>query len=223
MESNNLLLDWSYFCRQKSTEELTESLLLTTMELESARFKAEQELKQKDQELNQLKHLLNTAIIQKNQAQNQYQTLLTQLHRNTTAPPPHSVASSVEDDHVTTAGFSSSDCDESIVSSPPPPPSCFTEDEIRIPVKSLPEKGKFLEAVVKAGPLLHNLLLAGPLPHWRHPPPPLETYQIPPPPVVVPPAVNRMVWKVNNNNKRGVPEGSDSSTEPKYQRLNSDC
>ncbi|XP_076930862.1 uncharacterized protein LOC143595821 [Bidens hawaiensis] len=217
-QSNNFLLDWSYFCRQKSTEELTESLLLTTMELESARFKAEQELKQKDQELNHLKHLLNTAIIQKNQAQNQYQTLLIQFHRNTTAPPPHSVASSVEDDHVTTAGFSSSDCDESIVSSPqpqpqPPPP----EDEIRVPVKALPEKGKLLEAMVKAGPLLQNLLLAGPLPHWRHPPPP----------VVVPPAVNRLVWKVNNNNNNNnnnkFPEVSDSSTETKYQRLNSDC
>ncbi|XP_076918203.1 uncharacterized protein LOC143578528 [Bidens hawaiensis] len=187
------------------------------MELESARFKAQQQLKQKDQELNQIKHLLNTAIIQKNQAQ----TLLTKFHRQTTAPPPYSVASSVEDDHVTTAGFSSSDCDESIVSSPPPLPS-LTEDEIRVPVKALPEKGKFLDAVVKAGPLLQNLLLAGPLPHWRHPPPALETYQIPAPSVVVPPAVNRLVWKVNNN-KRGFPERSDSSTETKYQRLNSNC
>ncbi|XP_022925455.1 uncharacterized protein LOC111432753 [Cucurbita moschata] len=49
-----------------------------------------------------------------------------------------------------------------------------------VPKKPLPEKGKLLEAVVKADPLLQILLVAGPLPEWRHPPTPLESFEIPP-------------------------------------------
>ncbi|KAL0418249.1 UNVERIFIED_CONTAM: hypothetical protein Sradi_1238400 [Sesamum radiatum] len=74
--------------------------------------------------------------------------------------------SSVEDDHKRGMdGFSSSDCDESIVSSPHhlPPPLAEAEPEMPIVVdRPLPEKGKLLQAVMKAGPLLQTLLLAGP-------------------------------------------------------------
>ncbi|KAL3518258.1 hypothetical protein ACH5RR_020847 [Cinchona calisaya] len=45
--------------------------------------------------------------------------------------------------------------------------------------KNLPQKGKFLKAVLDAGPLLQNLLVAGPLPRWRNPPQ-LQTFNIPP-------------------------------------------
>ncbi|XP_059626671.1 uncharacterized protein LOC132269489 [Cornus florida] len=45
--------------------------------------------------------------------------------------------------------------------------------------KTLPQKGKLLQAVLEAGPLLQTLLLAGPLPKWRNPPPP-QPFQIPP-------------------------------------------
>ncbi|XP_022730796.1 uncharacterized protein LOC111285556 [Durio zibethinus] len=37
--------------------------------------------------------------------------------------------------------------------------------------KTLPQKGKLLQAVMEAGPLLQTLLVAGPLPRWRNPPP----------------------------------------------------
>lgn len=43
----------------------------------------------------------------------------------------------------------------------------------------LPQKGKFLQAVLGAGPLLQTLLLAGPLPRWRNPPQ-LQPFPIPP-------------------------------------------
>ncbi|KAF3638471.1 putative UDP-galactose/UDP-glucose transporter 5B-like [Capsicum annuum] len=36
--------------------------------------------------------------------------------------------------------------------------------------KTLPQQGKFLQAVLDAGPLLQTLLVAGPLPRWRNPP-----------------------------------------------------
>ncbi|KAL3530695.1 hypothetical protein ACH5RR_010017 [Cinchona calisaya] len=45
--------------------------------------------------------------------------------------------------------------------------------------KNLPQKGKFLKAVLDSGPLLQNLLVAGPLPRWRNPPQ-LQTFHIPP-------------------------------------------
>ncbi|GMJ08904.1 hypothetical protein HRI_004559600 [Hibiscus trionum] len=45
--------------------------------------------------------------------------------------------------------------------------------------KTLPEKGKLLQAVMEAGPLLSTLLVAGPLPQWRNPPP-SDTFRIPP-------------------------------------------
>lgn len=68
------------------------------------------------------------------------------------------------------------------VSSPAATPAVAPTGELfeLVPVGKLPEKGRLLEAVMKAGPLLHNLMLAGPLPQWRHPPPPLRSIEIPP-------------------------------------------
>jgi hypothetical protein len=57
----------------------------------------------------------------------------------------------------------------------PEPP----EADLQMMLKSLPEKGKLLQAVMQAGPLLQTLLVAGPLPQWRHPPPALDTLDIP--------------------------------------------
>uniref|UniRef100_A0A7N1A1E3 Uncharacterized protein n=2 Tax=Kalanchoe fedtschenkoi TaxID=63787 RepID=A0A7N1A1E3_KALFE len=37
--------------------------------------------------------------------------------------------------------------------------------------KMLPQKGRLLEAVMKAGPTLQAMLVAGPLPQWKNPPP----------------------------------------------------
>ncbi|GFS37394.1 enabled-like protein [Actinidia rufa] len=45
--------------------------------------------------------------------------------------------------------------------------------------KSLPQKGKFLQAVLEAGPLLQTLLMRGPLPRWRNTPL-FQPLQIPP-------------------------------------------
>ncbi|KAI6671138.1 hypothetical protein NL676_006023 [Syzygium grande] len=45
--------------------------------------------------------------------------------------------------------------------------------------KALPERGKFLQAVMEAGPLLQTLFWSGTLPRWRNPPP-LKLFSIPP-------------------------------------------
>ncbi|KAK6144323.1 hypothetical protein DH2020_021143 [Rehmannia glutinosa] len=217
--------------------EIRQSLLLT-MELEDTRLKAQEELKMRDEQISQLKALLSIAIKERDVAQQNCQKacfekllLQQQLQQST----PHSGISSIEDD----PRRYSSDCDESIVSSPrhlppPPPPASAAAAEPELPIvidRPLPEKGKLLQAVMKAGPLLQTLLLAGPLPQWRHPPPPLDAYQIPPPPVVIPTLSSQSISpdpfhssvNIDNcgrvNRKRGVSEGVESSIELKYQRV----
>ncbi|KAL0436378.1 UNVERIFIED_CONTAM: hypothetical protein Sradi_0345700 [Sesamum radiatum] len=216
-------------------DEVRQSVLLS-MELEETRVRAQEELKIRDQEIAQLKHLLTRVIKERDEAQEKcqkvfYQKLL--LHHQLHHSAPHSGVSSLEDDPRrgidSCNGFSSSDCDESVVS--PPQEPVPIEEEADLPIaldRPLPEKGKLLQAVMKAGPLLQTLLLAGPLPQWRHPPPPLESYQIPPPPVVIPAALPAHQDSLISNNKcgrimsrkRGAGEGSDSSNELlKYQRV----
>ncbi|KAM7522415.1 hypothetical protein LguiA_012317 [Lonicera macranthoides] len=208
---------------KQNMEELTQSLLL---ELESTRLRAQEEIKFRDNQFAQLKDLLNRAIRERDEAKQNCQKLIFEklLLQNQLQNTPLSALSSIEDEPIRNLdsqnGFSSSDCEESIVSSPvldpiPPPPP------VLVPEKELPERGKFLEAVVKAGPLLGSLLLAGPLPQWRHPPPPLDSRQIPPPPVAVPPpAVAGGLLNCDRvSKKRGLCEGCDSSMDTKYPRI----
>ncbi|KAL3530501.1 hypothetical protein ACH5RR_009823 [Cinchona calisaya] len=243
------LLNWTYFYQGKGMDELRQSLLLTTMELESTRLKAEEEMKMRDDQLFQLKDLLCKVIKERDEAQQQCQRLileklLLQQQQQMQSAPLLSGISSIDDEPRrgldSNNGLSSSDCEESIVSSPNEmqplqltvePDATFSQI---LADRPLPEKGKFLQAVMKAGPLLQTLLLAGPLPQWRHPPPPLDSYQIPPPPVIIPPpppplhqdslltiaAYNSNINSCGRvNRKRDFCEGSDSSTEAKYQRL----
>lgn len=232
------LLNWAYFYQDKGMDELRQTLLLTTMELENTRLKAQEELKIRENEILQLKDLLNRTINEKNEAQekcqklileklllqqqqHQQQLLVHQQFQQQTGPL--SGISSIEDEPIiTNRSFSSSDCDESIVSSPQQQQQQQQDLPILID-KPLPENGKFLQAVMKAGPLLQTLLLAGPLPQWRHPPPPMDSYEIPPPPVVIPsqdPVFNGFNNCGRLNKKRG--SGGlfdDSDIGNKYQRV----
>ncbi|CAI9781480.1 unnamed protein product [Fraxinus pennsylvanica] len=178
----------SFHLSWKSMDEMRLSLQLQTMELEDTRLEAQEEIKVRDCEVAPLKDIL------KERDDILFEKLLLQQQQSAS----NSEISTIEDDHPrggidSNNGFSSSDCEESIVSSPLQlPPQLPAEPELELPIpividRPLPEKGKLLQAVMKAGPLLQNLLLAGPLPQWGHPPPPLDTYQIPPPPVIVPP------------------------------------
>lgn len=202
---------WTFLFFQ-SMEELRNSLLFATLELEQTKLTVQEELRKRDDQLLHLKDLLNKTIRERDEAQDKCQglllekLLLQQQQQQQTAPL--SGISSIEDEPRrgidSNNGFSSSDCEESIVSSPivdpipqpqlAPPlkaPQSLPQAtmELVVPEKPLPEKGKLLQAVMQAGPLLQNLLLAGPLPQWRHPPPPLESFEIPP--VAIPSQVVR--------------------------------
>ncbi|XP_040993221.1 uncharacterized protein LOC121239912 [Juglans microcarpa x Juglans regia] len=251
-DQRNPILSWAYYYQGKTMEELRTSLLYTTLELEQTRLAAQEELRKRDDQLLHLKDLLSKAIRERDEAQEKCQRLLLekflfqQQHQQTA---PLSGISSIEDEPRrgidSNNGFSSSDCEESIVSSPivdpippsrlPPPPATQSVPQATVELvseKPLPEKGKLLQAVMKAGPLLQTLLLAGPLPQWRHPPPPLESFEIPPVTIPSPPPQPEFrqdsltnIISCNTptscgiNRKRVLCEGSDSPTETKYQRL----
>ncbi|GAA0156726.1 hypothetical protein Leryth_013878 [Lithospermum erythrorhizon] len=269
MESNqnNPFLNYAFFFQGKGIEELRQTLLLTVMELENTKIKAQEELKMRDDELIHLKELLNTAMKERDEAQEKaqrmvFESLLLQQHQivqlQNQQSGQFSGVSSIEDEPIrekdSNNGFTTSDCDESIVSSVldsvlPQKTIAETDNNLFpiVPTKPLPEKGKLLQAVVKAGPLLQTLLLAGPLPQWRHPPPPLDTYEIPPPPVTIPSPIspqppllstllpihsligdtllkmNSGSTSINNcsvlNRKRGLNEDLDYLTEPKFRKV----
>ncbi|KAL1209542.1 hypothetical protein V5N11_020443 [Cardamine amara subsp. amara] len=207
----NYLLSWvqQNQCGIKTIEELRHSLLQTTMELEQTRMVAHEELNTKDDQIMQLRDLLNKAIKEKNEAQERYKKLL--LNQNFILQHQ---TDEEKDQNIN--GFLSSDGEESIVSSFEP----SMEIELDFPEMTLPEKGKLLKAVVKAGPLLQTLLLAGQLPQWRHPPPQLESFEIPP--MIIPditPLLSQHSCGNNLNRKRVHCDESDSKREPKYQRL----
>lgn len=178
------------------------------MELEQTRMLAHEELNTKDDQIMQLRDLLNKTIKEKDEAQERYKRLLLDQQFLIQHQPE-------EEQDPNINGFLSSDGEESIVSSFEP----SMEIEFDFPEMTLPKKGKFLKAVVKAGPLLHTLLLAGQLPQWRHPPPQLESFEIPP--VIIPDAkpLSQNSCGNNLNRKRVHCDESNSKRESKYQRL----
>ncbi|KAM0856463.1 hypothetical protein ACQ4PT_049077 [Festuca glaucescens] len=175
----------------ESVEELKQSLLAATMELEASK----EELRRKEQTIAKLADLVRQVAKERDDARDQAQQLAL-LAKQAAAPahatpqPPAMVTSSVTD----------SDC--SLVSSPvdpffdpvtssdrrrcggngklsPPPPAKQQQQQFGADAvldmlagkRPLPPRGRFLQSVMEAGPLLQNLLVAGPLPRWRNPPP----------------------------------------------------
>ncbi|KAF9594205.1 hypothetical protein IFM89_028862, partial [Coptis chinensis] len=259
MDSQMSPLSWPFLYQFQSMDELRYSLFYTTLELETTRLEAQEEIKRREEQVTHLKDMLNRTIKGREEAQ-ECQRLLTekllllqeqQQQQQQQQTTPLSGVSSIEDDTRrgdSNTGMALSDCEESIVSSPginpilpplllaPSTPKLTPALAQLAPEKPLPEKGKFLEAVMKAGPLLQTLLLAGPLPQWRHPPPRLDSIEIPP--VVIPstPLSSNLyhqdssTFSTNSNNNTGecfnqkkrsliVYEGSDSYTNTKYQRI----
>ncbi|KAL5709915.1 hypothetical protein ACHQM5_020540 [Ranunculus cassubicifolius] len=207
-------LNWTYYYQGKSMEELRHALFCSNLELETTKLTAQEEIKKREHQVNHLKELLNRTIWERDEAEEKCQRhlmdklLLFQQLQQQGQTHQNSGVSSIDDE----TRISSSDCEESIVSSP------ISSIAHLIPEKPLPEKGKLLQAVMKAGPLLQTLLLAGPLPQWRHPPPPLEPFEIPPVAIPPPPLV---LSNSHNNviNKKRIHEGSDSTSHSKHQRV----
>ncbi|XP_010918907.2 uncharacterized protein [Elaeis guineensis] len=173
-----------------TAEELKEALLRTTLELESTRIAAHEELRRMESHALHLTHLLEIATRERDEARAFLLVLL--MDRNIHLASNSNRAAQLDEASNAAAAAA-------VAGGLSPPPSSSdgggVEEERSNGTSSsagmaaveaaalrrgLPEKGRLLEAVVAAGPLLQTLLLAGPLPRWRHPPPALQTFEIPP-------------------------------------------
>ncbi|KAK3228354.1 hypothetical protein Dsin_000235 [Dipteronia sinensis] len=236
-------LNWGY-CHQEEgllMEELRNTLLYTTLELETTIVSAKEEIARRELELIHVKDVLNRTLKEKNDAQIKYQKLILenqtlqqqlqkqkQKQNQEKADLPSSGSASSSEDHES----KSSDSDDStknfaalspVVLLDPIllPQQTFLPEALLpeaafdklIAEKPLPEKGRLLKAVMEAGPLLQTLLLAGPLPQWQHPPPQLDTIEIPPVAISSPSPRPRLLHHQDSFNykKRGLLELNEAS------------
>ncbi|KAG7019218.1 hypothetical protein SDJN02_18176, partial [Cucurbita argyrosperma subsp. argyrosperma] len=156
---------WSY---QEGIDELKQRLLCTTIELESVKMAANQELTENKQNLKNLFNLLQIAYKERDEAKNQLQKVL------------NSANSGITESNSLSGGGGS----DAAVSSPDFSSVGDPVIENIVKGKKLPEKGRLLQAVMEAGPLLQTLLVAGPLPRWRNPPP-VQSLKVVPPPFLI--------------------------------------
>ncbi|CAI0410888.1 unnamed protein product, partial [Linum tenue] len=166
--------------------------VLYTSELETTIVSAREEIANRDLEILHLKELLSNTTKERNEARLQCQKLILdkstlqqqlklkhkEAEEEATAPASVSSGASITPDEQLAAPAA-------IEGSPAETQQrCGAEvDDVVEKLaadRTLPEKGKLLQAVKDAGPLLQTLLLAGPLPQWQHPPPQLDAIEIPP-------------------------------------------
>ncbi|CBI16193.3 unnamed protein product, partial [Vitis vinifera] len=183
---------WNF---QENIEELKQKLLYATIELESARMEANEEMKKNKESIKQLLQLLKVAYQERDEARDQLQKILnkptkanssiTESNSLSETYNPQSHGSPPVDsffDTVTSPDLSNITLADStgLVSSRTAKidqASAVIDNLVK--GKALPQKGNLLQAVMEAGPLLQTLLVAGPLPRWRNPPT-LQPFQIPP-------------------------------------------
>lgn len=181
------------FKQNEDMEQLGQKLLCTTLELEKLKSEAMNEMQKNKEYINQLIRLLKFAIQERDEARTQFHKLLNQTSPLPDIPlfQPGNPNSSITESNTLSDPYGSSPYD--VVSSPefsninvaaasqPLIPEIDHESLIIDSLakgRVLPQKGKFLQAVLQAGPLLQPLMVAGPLPRWRNPPQ-MQPFQIP--------------------------------------------
>ncbi|KAJ0979491.1 hypothetical protein J5N97_014965 [Dioscorea zingiberensis] len=217
---------WGY---QESVEDLKQKLFCTTLEIESLRNNAKEEMRKSEETINQLILLLKITSQERDEARDQLQILLNkitqpspvnnvspltaylqhetqqmmQIRGNSSVtesdslsetPKQHQSVDSFFDTVPSSPDLSNMnmgdsgnagsqqlllDYNTSVSMTAPKPDKASVIVDGLVSSKNMPENGKFLQAVMEAGPLLQTLLVAGPLPRWRNPPP-LQPFQIPP-------------------------------------------
>ncbi|KAG6477780.1 hypothetical protein ZIOFF_061211 [Zingiber officinale] len=155
--------------------ELKQALLRMTLELESTRATAQEELRKMESQALRLTRLLESATRERDEARHALLLLLLHHQADHPYPPPGSTFLPV--DEAVAVDLDDGKSSNPAAASPAP---ALVELEAAATRRGLPEKGRLVEAVMGAGPLLQTLLLAGPLPQWQHPPPDLHAAEIPP-------------------------------------------
>ncbi|KAJ3676519.1 hypothetical protein LUZ60_003931 [Juncus effusus] len=162
----------------QNTEELKQRLLQTTLELETLRSNSINELKKKDDTINQLINLVKLTTKERDEAKDQLNSVLSYLQsKNLNSNSQQPVNSSLTDSDSLSSPVESFHHAESsyINHNNHNYNSKYDNGSMMIDGlakrRPLPEKGTLLHAVMSAGPLLQTLMVAGPLPTWRNPPP----------------------------------------------------
>ncbi|KAH7678005.1 K Homology domain type 1 domain-containing protein [Dioscorea alata] len=205
---------WGY---HESVEELKHKLWCTTMELETVRNNAKEEMRKSEENINNLILLLKMTSQERDEARDQLQILLNkmaqaspvnacfqaetqqmvQIRGNSSVTDSDTLSETPKHHHQQQQQHQPQSADsffDAVSSSPDVSGNVGGSQQVLVEckqdqasaiidglvsAKNLPENGKFLQAVMEAGPLLQTLLVAGPLPRWRNPPP-LQPFQIPP-------------------------------------------
>ncbi|VFQ98875.1 unnamed protein product [Cuscuta campestris] len=156
-------------------EELKYMLFHASLELDRLRAEAAEGRERNREYAKQLIHLLKITCKERDEARDDLQKLL--------------AAGMMASSESNAAGFSdrrSSSVESLLDAVSPPPPREGGEMWGGIMEglgegKPLPQNGKFLQAVLEAGPLLQTVMVTGPLPRWRNPP---RLVSLPVPPAV---------------------------------------
>lgn len=162
----------------KGLDELKQSLISTTWDLEMTVLSAKEELSIRECELLRVNDVLNRTIKERDELQLKCRILQEQNHHQHLLLLENGTTISLAKASTSSGSSEESESNTSSISS---------AEQILIPEavkelignKPLPEKGRLLQAVMEAGPLLETVLLAGPLPQWEHPPPHLNFIDIP--------------------------------------------
>uniref|UniRef100_A0A3Q7GNQ2 Uncharacterized protein n=1 Tax=Solanum lycopersicum TaxID=4081 RepID=A0A3Q7GNQ2_SOLLC len=175
---------WSY---QESMDEMKQKLLYTSLEVERLNMEASEE-KRKN---NQLIHLIKLAYQERDEAKDHLHKLLNKINPSqiinidsTTTTTTTIESNSLSETYNNSSSLSPIESFLDVVSSPeqystlPLIAQQVDNDDDQgsliidrlVKGKTLPQQGKFLQAVLESGPLLQTLLVAGPLPRWRNPP-----------------------------------------------------
>ncbi|WOL08456.1 hypothetical protein Cni_G17209 [Canna indica] len=142
---------WNH--HEPSIDELKRELLRTTMELEELRLNSHGERQRAREDIRQLVDLLEVRTLERDEARNQVQILLGGVGQDSNNSPEQLRSAD-------NGGFCGFAYDE----------AAAVVDSLAVG-RPLPERGRFVEAVLGAGPLLKNLMAAAPpLPQWRNPP-----------------------------------------------------
>ncbi|CAD5170712.1 unnamed protein product [Musa acuminata subsp. malaccensis] len=171
-----------------TAEELKQALLRTTLELESTRATAKEELRRMESRALHFSRLLEAVTRERDEAR--HALLLLLLHHTARGQPlqepkpnlgPNLALDEGTDVAEAAAAAAATAAAEDVVERSNRASSAVAEVELAAVRRALPEKGRLVEAVMGAGPLL----LLGPI-HmsldnwWRHPPPDLRSSEIPP-------------------------------------------
>ncbi|KAI3517203.1 hypothetical protein L1887_16415 [Cichorium endivia] len=190
MEDASSSLNWKCNYQEKAhdTAELKLSLFYSKLEMETILACANEEIARKAHEASHFKNLLTKTIKERDEFRFKCQKLvsrnliLQQKFQNVEANLSSFVRAThpsyIEDDPIVRVVSSLGSHEDSaksqltdqipLLSLPPSVPDIIDN---MVLTKRLPEKGKFLHAMMEAGPLLQTLLLVGHLPQWRNPPP----------------------------------------------------